>query len=155
MSIDDLKGLMDGFDPTALMPDLSTMLGKMELVMRVAVIIGPLILLVLGLVYFFAPPKEANHYFGYRCYFGMGSVDAWRFTQRVAGLIWGGLGLLLTAVMLLVSGGFAGKEIMDMLSLAVKCVIWEAVLVALSCLAINTIAALRFDAKGERRKIED
>lgn len=152
MSIDDLKTLMDDFDPTALMPDLTTMVGQVELIIRIAVLIGPIILLVLGIVYFLAPPKEANHYFGYRCYFGMGSLDAWRYTQRLAGIVWGVLGLVLLIVMLVVSGGFAGKEIMDMLSTAVTCVIWEAVLAAVSCLAINTITAIRFDSKGERRK---
>ena len=155
MNIDGLKTLMEDFDPAALLPELDTMLGKMELVMRIAVIIGPVILLVLGLIYFLAPPKEANHYFGYRCWFGMGSVDAWRYTQRLAGIIFTVLGLILVIVMLVISGGFAGKEIMDMLWLAVKCVIWEVALVALSCLVINAIVALRFDSKGERRKIED
>lgn len=155
MSIDDLKGLMDGFDPTTLMPDLSTIIGKVELVARIAVTIGPVILLVLGLIYLLAPPREANYHFGYRCWFGMGSVDAWRFTQRLAGIIWSALGLVLVIVMLIISGGFAGKEMMDMLWLAVKCVIWEAALVAISCLVINTLAALRFDSKGERRRIDD
>ena len=151
MSIDDLKGLMDEFDPAVLLPDLGTMMGKIELIMRIAVVIGPVILLVLGLIYLFAPPKEANHHFGYRCFFGMGSVDAWRFTQRLAGLIWSVLGLFLAVIMLIVSGGFAGKEIMDLLWLAAKCVIWEAGLVAVSCLIINTAAAIKFNARGERR----
>jgi len=155
MSIDDLRTLMDDFDPASLLPELDTMIGKMELVMRIAVLIGPIILLVLGLIYFLAPPKEANHYFGYRCWFGMGSVDAWRFTQRLAGMVWAVLGLILVIVMLIISTGFGGKEIMDMLWAAGKCVIWEAVLTALTCLGINAIVALKFDSKGERRKLED
>ena len=154
MNIEDLKGLMDGMDPTALLPDLSTVMGKVELVARVAVTAGPIILLVLGLIYLLAPPKEANHHFGYRCWFGMGSVDAWRFTQRIAGTVWSVLGLVLVIVMLAVSGSFAEKEMMDMLWLAVKCVIWEAGLAAVSCLVINTVAALRFNSRGERRKID-
>ena len=155
MNLDGLKTLFEDFDPAALLPKLDTMIGKMELVMRIAVVIGPVILLVLGLIYFFAPPKEANHYFGYRCYFGMGSVDAWRFTQRLAGMVWTVLGLILAIVMLIISSGFGGKEIMDMLWMAVKCMIWETVLTAIACLGINTIVTLKFDAKGERRKIED
>ena len=155
MGIENLKGLMDGLDPAALMPDLTTMIGKVELVLRIAVVLGPVVLLAMGLLYFFLPPKEANHYFGYRCFFGMGSLDAWRFTQRLAGLIFGALGLGLTVIMGLISLSFGGKEIMDMLWLAVKCMVWEAVLVGISCLFINIAAALRFDAKGERRKIEN
>ena len=154
MNIEDLKGLMDGMDPTALLPDLGTVIGKVELVARIAVTAGPIILLILGLIYLLAPPKEANHHFGYRCWFGMGSVDAWRFTQRIAGIIWSVLGLVLVIIMLAVSGSFREKEMMDMLWLAVKCVIWEVALAAVSCLVINTIAALRFNSRGERRKID-
>ena len=151
MTIDDLKTLMDEFEPAALLPELDTLLGKMEFVMRVAVMIGPIALLILGLAYLFAAPKEANHYFGYRCYFGMGSVEAWRFTQRLAGIAWTLLGLALTVVMLLVSGGFRGMEVMPMLERAVICLLWQAGLALVSSLAVNIIAALRYDAKGNLR----
>ena len=151
MTIEDLKTLMDEFDPAALLPQIDTIVGKVELAMRIAVMIGPIILLILGLAYIFASPKEANYYFGYRCYYGMGSVDAWRFTQRLAGIIWSALGLVLTVVMLLVCSSFRGKEIMEILSSAVTCVLWQAGLAAVSCLAINGVVAARFDSRGERR----
>ena len=152
MTIDDLKTLMDEFEPGTLLPELDTVLGKLEFVLRIAVMIGPIVLLALGLAYFFLSPKEANHYFGYRCYFGMGSVDAWRFTQRLAGIVWGVLGLGLTVVMLLTSGGFRGMEMMPMVERAVGCVLWEAGLVLASWVTINIIVMLRFDAKGNLRK---
>ena len=152
MTIDDLKTLMDEFEPASLLPELDTILGKAELITRIAVMIGPIILLILGLAYLLLSPKEANYYFGYRCYFGMGSVEAWRFTQRLAGIIWTLLGLALTAVMFLVCGGFRGMEMMEMMNTAVTCVLWEAGLVLVSWLAINTIVALRFNAKGNLRK---
>jgi len=152
MTIDDLKGLMDEFDPATLLPELGSLTEKIAPVMRWAVVIGPIILLVMGLLYLLAPPKEANYYFGYRCWFGMGSVDAWRFTQRLAGIAWSGLGLVLAVVMWFQSGRLAGMEMMDMLRTAGKCVIWEAALVAVSILAINVATAIRFDSKGELRK---
>ena len=152
MTIDDLKTLMDEFEPASLLPELDTILGKAELITRIAVMIGPIILLILGLAYLLLSPKEANYYFGYRCYFGMGSVEAWRFTQRLAGIIWTLLGLALTAVMFLVCGGFRGMEMMEMMNTAVTCVLWQAGLVLVSWLAINTIVALRFNAKGNLRK---
>ena len=73
MTIDDFKGLMDAFDPASLFPDLDVLIDKIPLIARIAVLIGPVILLVMGLLYLFASPKEANYYFGYRCYYGMGS----------------------------------------------------------------------------------
>ena len=151
MTIEDLKTLMDEFDLAKLLPQVDTIVGKVELAMRVAVMIGPIVLLLLGLAYIFASPKEANHYFGYRCYFGMGSVDAWRFTQRIAGIVWGAMGLVLTGIMLLVCSSFRGKEIMDILSSAVTSVLWQAGLTAAACLVINILVALRFDSKGELR----
>lgn len=151
MNIDDLKSLMDEFDPAALLPEIDTIVGKAELVMRIAIMVGPIILMVMGLMYLFASPKEVNYYFGYRCYFGMGSVDAWRFSQRLAGIVWGGLGLILTIVMVLICSSFRGMEVMDMVGSAVKCVIWQVVLVAAACLAINAVVAMRFNRRGERR----
>lgn len=151
MNIDDLKTLMDEFDPASLLPELDTLMGKMEFLMRIVVLAGPIILLVMGLLYLVAAPKEANYYFGYRCYFGMGSVNAWRFTQRFAGVIWSALGLVLTGVMLLISGGFGDLEMMDMLWTAVRCVLWQAGLIAVSCLVINGMVAIRYDRKGEVR----
>lgn len=152
LDIESIKGLMDAFDPAALLPDLSKVFGSLETVCRVAVMIGPIVLLILGLAYLFLSPKEANYYFGYRCYFGMGSVHAWRFTQRMAGIVLGGLGLILTIVMAVVSGGFGDAEVMDMVWSAVNCLIWEAVLALVATLVINITAAVRFDAKGEYRK---
>ena len=151
MTIEDLKTLMDEFDPASLLPELDTVVGKVELVTRIAVLAGPIILLVLGLAYLLLSPKEANYHFGYRCYFGMGSVEAWRFSQRLAGAVWSVLGLGLTAVMLLVCGNFRGQEIMDVLSSALRCLLWEAGAVAVSCLAINGTVALRYNARGDRR----
>ena len=116
MNIDSIKEIMDGFDPAALLPDLTTLVGKVEFVTRIAVMVGPIVLLVLGVLYFFASPKEANYHFGYRCYFGMGSMDAWRFTQRLAGLVLAALGLILTVVMLFVCGSFRGFYIFHVLA---------------------------------------
>ena len=152
MTIEDFKGLMDDFDPASLLPELDTVMGKIALIARIAVLIGPAVLLVMGLVYIFASPKEANYTLGYRCYFGMGSVEAWRFTQKLAGIAFASLGLGLGIVMLLVSGGFAAMETMDLLWRAVWCMVWEAGLTAAACIAVNTVVMLRFDRKGLLRR---
>ena len=150
-SFADIKVLMDNFDPATLLPDLTSMVGLVEFLTRIAVIIGPIVLLVMGILYFFASPKEANYIFGYRCYFGMGSEEAWRFTQRLAGLVWAALGLVLTIVMLIITGSFSGDPIMDIIGAGVKCLLWEIGLAAVSCLGINLIAMIRYDRKGNRR----
>ena len=151
-SFEDIKVLMDNFDPAALLPDLTTVVGKVEFITRIAVLVGPIVLLVLGILYFFAAPKEANYRFGYRCYFGMGSEEAWRFTQRFAGLVWSVLGLVLTVVMLIITGSFAGNPIMDIIGKGVKCLLWEGGVILVSVLVINVTAMLCYDRKGLRRR---
>lgn len=152
MNIEDFKGLMDAFDPLSLLPQIDEVTGAMAGIARFIVLIGPVMLLVMGLIYLFATPKEANHHWGYRTYFGMGSVEAWRYSQRLAGFAFGGLGLLLSIVMLLVTGSFGRMATMDLLGRAVSCMIWEAVLALIAWLAVNIILIVRFDRKGDLRK---
>ena len=151
-SFEDIKVLMDNFDPASLLPDLTNVVGIVEFITRIAVLIGPIVLLTMGILYLFAAPKEANYRFGYRCFFGMGSEEAWRFTQRLAGVVWSALGIILTAVMAIISTGFDGKDTAQIIGSAMSCIIWEAALAILSSIAINTVVALNFDAKGELRK---
>lgn len=152
LDIKSIKSLMDGFDPAALLPDLSDLFGSLATLCRFAVMIGPVVLLVLGLAYLFLSPREANYYFGYRCYFGMGSVQAWRFTQRMAGLLFGGVGLILTIVMFLISSGFAGMEITQMVWKAAGCLAWQVGITLALTLLINFLAFFFFDAKGNPRR---
>ena len=152
VDIESIKELMDAFDPAALLPELDGLFASLETVCRVAVLIGPVVLIVLGLAYLFLSPKEANYYFGYRCYYGMGSVQAWRFTQRLAGTVLAVLGLVLTVVMLFVANGFGGMEMMDMVWRAVTCLIWEAALALVGTIGINVTAMAVFDRRGDYRK---
>lgn len=152
LDIESIKSLMDGFDPAALLPDLSDLFGSLATLCRFAVMIGPVVLLILGLAYLFLSPKEANYYFGYRCYFGMGSVQAWRFTQRIAGMLFGGVGLILTIVMFLISGGFAEMEVTDMVWKAAGCLAWQAIIAIVLTLLVNFLAFFFFDAKGGPRR---
>jgi uncharacterized membrane protein len=150
-SFEDIKVLMDNFDPAALLPDLSTLPGIVATVTRLAVLTGPIVLLVLGILYFFLSPKEANYHFGFRCYFGMGSEEAWCFTQRLAGIVLAALGLVLTIVMLVVSAGYANKAVNEILSSGLTSLLWEIGLSGIACLAISVTAMVRYDRKGLRR----
>lgn len=147
-----IKTLLSDFDPSVLLPELDSLLGKVVLLSRIAVLIGPAVLLVLGLWYFLLPPKEANHSVGYRFFWGMSSVEAWRFTQKVAGLVWAAVGLVLGVIMFVVSLGFGGKEMMDTVMAAVTCLFWELGIIALSCLGIDIAVVITYDRKGVRRK---
>ena len=152
MNIEDLKSLMDGFNPASLLPELDSILEVIVYAVRIATLLGPIVLLALGLGYLIFAPREANYIFGYRCTFGMGSVEAWRFTQRLAGIIWGVLGLVLSLMMTSLTKNFAGQDLQEVLWLAVKYVLWEAGLALVSSLVINTIVMIRFTYDGEYRK---
>lgn len=151
MDFDALKILFEEFDLAAFLPDLTDVLGWIELLLRIAVMAGPVLLLGFGLLYLLAPPKEANHGLGYRFWWGMASLDAWQFTQHLAGLVWSVLGVVLTIVMALLSNAFRRMEPMDMVWSAVKCLGWELGLTALACLVIDIIVVCVFDRKGFRR----
>ena len=147
-----IKEFMDGFDPAALLPSIDSIVGKVQLVCSIAILAAPVIMLLMGLAYLLFAPKEANYYFGYRTAFGMGSVSAWRHTQKVAGLIFGGLGLLLTILMLMICITFSGREAMDMVWLAVKCLLWEGALGLIAIFSINSVAMYTYDYNGNKRR---
>lgn len=151
MDFDSVTKLLDDFDLSKLLPNLGTMLGKVDLVLRIAVLLAPLVILALGLLYFLTPPKEANHSFGYRFYWGMSSVECWRFTQKLAGAVWSVLGFVMLLVMALLCGSFKGMEAMPMVERAVKFLFWELVIIAVSCIAIDVTVMVFFDSKGNRR----
>ena len=152
MTKEDLTSLLEGADLSKLLPELDGIVDRMVPIMKVALLAGPVIFLILGLLYLFATPKEANYKFGYRCYFGMGSVRAWRYTQRLAGLVFTGVGLILSLVMFVVTAGFGEMDTMDMLWKALKCGIWEAVIIAVSSVTINLVVMFYFDGKGNLRR---
>ena len=147
--------LAAGFDVAALIPDLNTVVGWVQLVCRLCVMAGPMILLGFGLLYLLKPPKEANHSLGYRCWWGMASLEAWQFTQRLAGMVWSALGLLLIIIMTLVGISWSSMSPPDMVWSAVVCLLWELGLTGAACLGINITVIVFFDIDGFRRKSPD
>ena len=152
MNLESIKEFFSGFDKLPTLPDPGPLVDKADLIARLLVMAGPVVMIIMGLLYLFAAPQEANHHFGYRCYFGMGSEQAWRYTQRIAGFTWSGLGLVLTVAMLLVTAKFAQQDLLEVLTTAVVCVVVEALVLLLASIVIRTIVAARYNRHGERRK---
>ena len=149
--MDAIMDLLKDFDPAALLPNIFSVVGIMELFARILILAAPLALLGLGLAYFFKPIKEANHIFGYRTYFGMGSVEAWAFTQRLASFLYIGLGGLLTLAMIIVNLVLIGKDTLTLLTTAAICLLIEAILTGLGVLALNIFITIRYDRDGYLR----
>ena len=149
--LEKVTALFAGLENGPAAPDTGALIETSTTIAKVLVIAGPVIMLILGLLYYFAAPKEANHHFGYRCYFGMGSEQAWRFTQRMAGITWIALGSIMTLVMLIVTARFPGQDVLEMLTTAGTCVVVEALVLLLATLVIRITVATVFDRHGERR----
>lgn len=149
--MEKIKSLLNDFELTDILPELDGMAEKCALVARFGVLIAPAVLLFLGLWYLILPPKEANHYVGFRCFRGMGSVDAWRFTQKLAGIVWIVTGAATGIFAWLTAGGFAEMALEDALFSAVKTIGWELAATVASIILIRIVLLVRFNLKGQRR----
>lgn len=150
--MEDILSLLQDFDVANFLPEPDKYLKSLEGWIRLIVLAGPLVLLALGLWYYFAPPKEANHSVGFRTYWGMGSVEAWRFAQRLAGMGYMVLGAGLTVIMALVSISFRGENALAMVNTAIVCVIIEFILTLLLWAGINVLIYRAYDKDGNRRR---
>ena len=135
----------------ALLPSMDTVVGLIEFALWLLVLAGPLMLLGFGLLFRYRPPAEANFGVGYRFWWGMASLEAWRYTQRLAGIIWTFLGAGLTGIMLIVCIILQLCGTMVLAIGAAICVGIELVLVAAACITINVLVMKKFDKDGYRR----
>ena len=74
-------------DPSKILPNIAKLMTDAVIILRICVLAGPILLAVLGAVYFFLAPKEANHSVGYRFFWGMSSMEAWQFMQKLSGMV--------------------------------------------------------------------
>lgn len=146
-----LKNLLTEFDPAAFVPELGSVMGWLELIVRLCVLAGPIALLVMGLWYLILPPKEANHIAGYRFYWGMGSVQSWRVMQFLAGVAWTAVGAVLTIVMVIITNGYRGMDLLAMAYSAISCLLWQIGVAAVSCVLVNLSMMILFTFKGNLR----
>ena len=147
-----MESAANEFDLGALLPGVGTVVGLIQTLLILCVLAGPLVQLGFGLLYWFKPPAEANYGLGYRFWWGMASLDAWRFTQQLAGKVFTVMGGVLTVAAIVMCFIIGAMEVMDMVLWAAGCVAAELVLIGLACLAINITVMLKFDKDGYRRE---
>lgn len=151
--MDIISSLLDGLDNVGkIVPELEKLLSSAQLWLTILLLIAPAVMLILGIIYLFLPPKEANHHIGYRTYFGMGSVEAWLHTQKIAGIIYGGLGIVLGIIMGIVCIGLKNKELIDAFTSAITWLIVQVGIVLLVYFGLWLYTAIVFDRHGNRRK---
>ena len=74
MNLDALMAIFAEFDVAAFLPQLDTLMGWVETILRLLVMAGPLLMLGFGLLYLLSPPKEANYSLGWRFWWSMASL---------------------------------------------------------------------------------
>lgn len=149
--MDEVLSLLQDFDVANFLPPPEQFIKDLEGWTRFFVLLGPLVLLALGACYYFAPPKEANHSFGFRTYWGMGSVQAWLFAQKLAGMGYIAVGGALTVLMGLVSITFRGRAAFAMITTAMICVVIELLIVLALWVGLNVLIYRAYDKDGNRR----
>lgn len=140
--LDKLENLGD------LLPELNTLTGWVQWLISLAVRIGPVCILVLGLIYLLIPPKEANRKAGYRTMFGMGSITAWHFTQRVAGTLMTVIGAILTVSAYATVAKIAKLDLMDMAYKAFQTVKVQVIWALIIYVFMFVLTAVIFDYNG-------
>ena len=117
--METITGLLDGFDFTKFLPKLGQLISSLRFWTVVLMYVGPLMLLGVGLWYYLRPEPEPNNKRGFRIRAAMGSLEAWQFTQKLAGVIWTLVGGASAAISILISLLCIGASTMSLVSAAV------------------------------------
>lgn len=153
LDMDFLKSLISDFDLMSILPDLADVMEWIIKGVNIALIAGPVLLAVLGLWYLLLPTREANHFVGYRFFWGMGSVKSWKFTQRFAGAVWLILGVKMALDAYNNRAGYEAMETIDLMYTAIELIVHQVAAVVISCLVINLVVFLIFNFKGNVRRL--
>lgn len=149
--MEKITELLNTFSLEKYIPKLDTLMGWVQWLVSLAVRVGPICILVLGLIYLLIPPKEANRKAGFRTYFGMGSVIAWNVTQRLAGIVMTITGLILTIIAYKRIGEFASYDMMTMANVALKMVKSQVICAIVIYVFLFLLTAVLFNRNGDCR----
>ena len=151
MDKEAFKELLAGVDIAGLIPKIEDILAYVAPITQILVMVGSFVMLAFGLYCLMIAPKEATYLAGYRFRWGMGSVMAWRFMQRFAGVIFTILGLGSAVYMALHTRHVDELALMDLLMLSIYYSILQAGVALVGCLLTNLAVLMRYDLKGNRR----
>ena len=146
--MEKITELLNNFSLEKYVPKLDTLTGWVQWLISLAVRVGPICILILGLIYLLIPPKEANRKAGYRTMFGMGSITAWHFTQRVAGFLMTVIGAILTISAYITVGKIAKLDLMDMAETAFHAVKAQVIWALIIYVFMFVLTAALFDYQG-------
>ena len=149
--MDIITKLFD-LDLSKFVPAMPVFLGALRALLVIIILAGPILLVTLGAMYLLRPAPEANFKYGFRTYYGMGSVEAWKFSQKIAGLAYGGLGAILLLVMFIIVLTFFGKDLFRIANTAIICLLWQVGLTLVARITVGVMCYIYFDKEGNRKK---
>ena len=149
--MDIITKLFD-LDLSKFVPAMPVFLGALRALLVIIILAGPILLVTLGAMYLLRPAPEANFKYGFRTYYGMGSVEAWKFSQKIAGLAYGGLGAILLLVMFIIVLTFFGKDLFRIANTAITCLLWQVGLILIARITVGVMCYIYFDKDGNRKK---
>jgi hypothetical protein len=132
---------------SGLIPSIGALNGFLKFFAFVAVLAGPVLMLIQGYLFLKKPTPKPRKY-GFHFFCGTKSPEAWKYTQQLAGLILGGLGLALTAVMLIFAIIFLIKNPGSFALTFVICMLCQAVLTLAAYVAVHVMVLKHFDKEG-------
>ena len=139
-------------DLSAFVPEMPAFLGGIRALLVILQLLGPILLAGFGALYLFKPAPEANYRYGFKTYYGMGSIEAWQFSQRIAGMIFGGLGAVFLLAMTIVALTFIGKDLFRIAGTVIICLLIQAVFTLAARITIAVLCRKYFDKDGNHRR---
>ena len=140
---------LESFDFAKLLPEIGALLSSLRFWMGVLIMVGPVLVLVFGLCYYFKPIAQPSDKLGFRVRCAMGSNEAWHFAQKLAGTVWMYLGAGLTVVSLAVLLLTLAAEPMTVALVAVICVAVQALLILVSYFFLLFKVSSKYNKHGD------
>ena len=150
--MESITGFLEDFDFAKLLPEIAKFLSGMRFWLNFIMLLGPVLMLIFGLCYFFRPAQEPSEKIGFRVSRAMAGTEAWLYAQKLAGLVWMCLGGGMTILSLVLFFVFLALE---PLALATGVVIWIGVQVILSIVSyffLLTRINAQYDKEGKPKK---
>ena len=133
----NLFSFLKEFDMSAILPEMSKFESQLAWWMRIILVIGPLVMVFLGAIYYWIPPDAANKKLGYRSKWSMQSVECWLYAQKFAGLVYLILGGGMLVLMIVAAVLISFMKPMGMAVTTVLCALLQVALVICSHIFIE------------------
>lgn len=150
--MDAILSFLKEFEIAKLLPEIDSFVIGLAWYTRLAILLGPLLMLGLGLWYHYKPSAEPGYAIGFLGNSVMGSAESWAFAQRFAGVTWMVVGGGMAALMLVLSILFVIMSPIVMITVALICIILEFGLILATQIYVNRHVLKYYDKEGNRLK---